>query len=186
MSGRKVHWLAAISTAYLLGITAASAADVNVIYGCCSAPPQACAGDGCMIEQSGVTIIYGRQPQPVAYEPQAPAVPYYVVNQGPTYAPVLVPYAAPLYDDYAPIYGYPGYRPFGEGHRPFGRPFGKGDFKPSDMQGNRAPFRPAGAHQRFDRSPRVVQVPPVGIGGVGAPSAIQMRARARAGMGRRH
>ena len=141
MSGRKVYLVAATMTAIVWGVSSA-AAEVNIIYGCCGPKQQAqtCAADGCSFEQEGITVIYGRQP--VAYVAQPIPEPYYVVNQGPTYDPAVLPYDDGLYDyPYVPVYGYPGYRPFGPGgYRPFGHRGMRHDMKRMhgmrhDMQG---------------------------------------------------
>jgi hypothetical protein len=174
MLGCKIRLLAATMSAFVLGILSAEAADVNVVYGCCTPPPE-CKADGCAVEQAGVTVVYGVRP--VAYVPPRPAEPHYVVDQGPSYVPPVLPY----YDDYdypyVPVYGYPGYRPLGPSHKPFGdRRFRRRghDEKSSPFHGRRPDFHP---------SARVVQAAPppqVGIGAIQPRSPVHVRARARA------
>jgi hypothetical protein len=160
MLGHKFCFLAA--TAVLLASPAA--AEVDVIYGGQATP--ACAITGCSVEQAGVTIIYGTYatPRPVAVEAPPPE-PYYVVNQGPTYEQVIVPYNDTYAYPYLPAYGY------GYGYRPFGKhgyqPFGPHKFKPQGMHRRSQPHfgRPHVQARNFHSRG------PVHIRGAGRPAA---------------
>lgn len=178
MSGRQVHLFAAAVTAVILGALPAAAADINVIYGCCTPPQaQASAADGYSVVQNGVTIIYGRNPQLAAYVPRPMPEPYYVVDQGPSYEPPVPPYNE-LYDyPYIPLYGYPGYRPLGAGgYHPYGhrRMRRHGEFgRPADFSQPRREFgAPAfhGMRPHRSRDARVIPAQPrAGMRSVPAP-----------------
>lgn len=132
MYGRNAHLFAA---AVVFTVAGASAASAGVIDGSgCCAPVRWSCGSNC---GPMPTVIYGTPPE-VAFAPQ----PVYRVDQGPDYAPPLLPYGEPSagpesepgpypyvsrYSGYGYPFVYPGYRRHGyRGYRPFRHRFGYG------------------------------------------------------------